>query len=171
MQSTDFSEIVRSTKTIVLSAIQKNLAERFNYAIDDVVQETYLRAFKALENGNFKGESKISTYLYTIAKNEALRANYYLEREEKKIDKLKSKPILSNESSDTSLTNIDSLLTRIKMLPDHYSHVIQKKLDGKSEKEISKELGITQGTVKSRISRAKGLLKKLFKDNIEYERS
>jgi RNA polymerase sigma-70 factor (ECF subfamily) len=48
MTNSDFTEIVNSTKSIVLSAIEKNLAERFFHSIDDVVQETYLRAYKAL---------------------------------------------------------------------------------------------------------------------------
>ncbi len=34
MTESEFTEIVSSTREIVLSAIEKNLAERFSYAID-----------------------------------------------------------------------------------------------------------------------------------------
>ncbi|KPA30808.1 putative terminase, ATPase subunit, gpP-like protein [Leptospira interrogans] len=52
MTESEFAEIVNSTRNTVLSAIEKNLAERFYYAIDDVAQETYFRAYKALKKIN-----------------------------------------------------------------------------------------------------------------------
>ena len=42
MNEKEFSAIVAETKAVVLSAIEKNLAERFYHAVDDVAQETYL---------------------------------------------------------------------------------------------------------------------------------
>nr|WP_231293371.1 sigma factor [Leptospira sp. serovar Kenya] len=88
MTESEFTEIVSSTREIVLSAIEKNLAERFSYAIDDVAQETYFRAYKALKKDQFRQESKLSTWLYTIARNESLRMNDKLRKEEERAEKL-----------------------------------------------------------------------------------
>lgn len=88
MTESEFAEIVNSTRNTVLSAIEKNLAERFYYAIDDVAQETYFRAYKALKKNQFRQESKLSTWLYTIARNESLRMNDKLRKEEARAEKL-----------------------------------------------------------------------------------
>ncbi len=53
MTESEFTEIVSSTREIVLSAIEKNLAERFSYAIDDVAQETIFERTKPSKRINF----------------------------------------------------------------------------------------------------------------------
>lgn len=160
MKSIEFTNIVSSTKKIVLSAIQKNLAERFSFAIDDVVQETYLRAFNALKSGKFRGDSELSTYLYTIARNEALRANSIFEREERKIEKLKKEP--ETAGIFLSFFSVEKILELLGIMPDAYSSVIKRQMMGKSIEEISNELGIARGTVKSRASRGKDFIRKHY---------
>jgi DNA-directed RNA polymerase specialized sigma24 family protein len=59
MTEREFADIVGRTKKVVLSAIEKNLASRFYHSIDDVVQETYLRAYSSLTKGKFRGESSL----------------------------------------------------------------------------------------------------------------
>ncbi len=61
MTETEFARIVHATKAVVLSAVEKHLAGRFYHAIDDVVQETYLRAYRSLTSDKFRGDSAIST--------------------------------------------------------------------------------------------------------------
>ena len=164
MTNSDFTLIVNSTKSVVLSAIEKNLAERFYYAIDDVVQETYLRAYKSLTKGNFRYEAKISTWLYTIARNECLRMNDKLIREEKKIEKATSqikeeRPIEEEVEENPKKAN---LLDYLKMIPDKYKEILEHYINGLSEKEIADRLSIKQGTVKSRTSRGKEFLRKII---------
>ncbi|MCX7998292.1 MAG: hypothetical protein N3A69_04975, partial [Leptospiraceae bacterium] len=65
MSEIDFEKIVAETKTVVLSAIQKYLHEENIDYIDDVAQETYLRAYKALKQNKFKSQSELSTWIYT----------------------------------------------------------------------------------------------------------
>ena len=161
MTNSDFTEIVNSTKSIVLSAIEKNLAERFFHAIDDVVQETYLRAYKALSSGKFRKESKLSTWLYTIARNEAYRMNEKLLREERKIEKatMKLKETKSDDSNLMERTN--TLIQYLKQIPEKYKTILQHYSNGLSEKEIAEKLSIKQGTVKSRAFRGKEMLRKI----------
>lgn len=161
MNNSDFTEIVNSTKSIVLSAIEKNLAERFFHSIDDVVQETYLRAYKALASGKFREESKLSTWLYTIARNESYRMNEKLMREERKIEREKNRMKEMN-SADPCITESPSLFFQyLKQIPEKYKIILMHYLEGFSEKEIAEKLSMKTGTVKSRAFRGKELLRKV----------
>jgi RNA polymerase sigma-70 factor (ECF subfamily) len=156
MTDKDFALIVERTKKTVLSAIEKNLYERFYSSIDDVVQETYIRAYKNLIKESFRGDSTIETWLYKIAMNESLRMNDKLLREEKKSKRL------MESMEDEVLAQKDELVElheNIASLPEKYSSVLSLLGMGYSLKEISLKLGLNIGTVKSRISRAKELLR------------
>lgn len=160
MTDSDFADIVNNTKGIVLSAIGKHLAFQFHHAIDDVVQETYLRAYRSLIKNKYKDESKMHSWLYTIAKNESIRMNEKLDREQKKFKKL----LESIDDEPNEPVDLDFLYNSIEKLPPLYKDVMELLSIGFSEKEISKKLQIKKGTVKSRISRGRVLLYKLIKE-------
>jgi RNA polymerase sigma-70 factor (ECF subfamily) len=164
MTEREFAEIIDSTKGTVLSAIHTHLADRFYNAIDDVAQETYIRAYRSLIKNKFKEESLISTWLYTIAKNESLRMNKKLSREEMKFQKSveKMKADAEYESSENNL-DIELLRKAIGNLPEKYRSVIELVSRGLTEKQISEKLEIKRGTVKSRASRGREMLEKLLK--------
>ncbi len=161
MTNSDFTEIVNSTKSIVLSAIEKNLAERFFHSIDDVVQETYLRAYKALVSGKFREESKLSTWLYAIARNESFRMNEKLMREERKIERATLKIKEETHLHDDTQNQPNLLIKYLKQIPEKYKTILLHYSEGFSEKEIAEKLSIKQGTVKSRAFRGKEFLRKI----------
>lgn len=163
MNEREFAEIVGRTKKVVLSAIEKNLAARFYHSIDDVVQETYLRAYGSLTGGKFRGESSIETWLYSIARNESLRMNDRLMREERKEKKLLEENADNEKSSDE---NLAILQEKIMKLPDKYGSVLSLVSLGYSLNQISEKLGLNIGTVKSRISRGK----KIIHDSVKGEK-
>ncbi len=169
MGEEEFSRFVEDTREIVLAAISRYLYERFAYAIDDVAQEAYLRAYKALQKGQFRGDSKLSTWLYTIARNESIRMNETLGREETKAEKAGK---LSQEETRTlsleteieegaELPTWDRAKIWVSNLPEAYRSVIQYYLSGYSEKEIAQVLGVPAGTVKSRAARGKEMLRRM----------
>lgn len=159
MTESEFTEIVSSTREIVLSAIEKNLAERFSYAIDDVAQETYFRAYKALKKDQFRQESKLSTWLYTIARNESLRMNDKLRKEE---DFLISHTDLNENSKRlNSQEMIGTLRALLVKIPDKYRKVLEFYLAGYSESQIAETMGVKPGTVKSRAFRGKEMIKRV----------
>jgi len=170
MNSTEFSKIVHETKGVVLGAIEKHLPERFYHAIDDVVQETYLRAYKSLTKDKFRGDSEISSWLYVIAKNETFRIVKKLAREEEKFSKsldkmLSADEILQKEKDKQNLQeNIEKLKIAVSKLPEKYRVVMELTIEGLKEEEISKKLNIKKGTVKSRKSRAKDIITKLLSE-------
>jgi RNA polymerase sigma-70 factor, ECF subfamily len=162
MNDTEFAEIVGRTKKIVLAAVHKHLAARFSHAIDDVVQETYLRGYRHLVQGKFRHESSLESWLYAIARNESLRMNGKLAREEEKARKEAERriggvpdPCFTEESGHLGLA---AMLDR---LPEKYRSVVALKAQGITEREIARQLSINEGTVKSRFSRGKEMLQKL----------
>jgi RNA polymerase sigma-70 factor, ECF subfamily len=162
----DLQSLIGETKSIVLGTIRKYLfPEHYEY-IDDVVQETYIRAYKALEKGAFRGDSAFSTYLYTIAKNESIRMNTKLEREQLKKEKLKKELLPAKKDDEEKYTDVlfDKLLSLINFLPLKYKEIIEMYSKGKTEEEIAAELNLKKGTVKSRAYRARELLKRYIKD-------
>lgn len=164
MNEKEFSAIVTQSKGIVLSAIEKNLAERFYHAIDDVAQETYLRAYKNLIKDKFRGDSAIETWLYRIAVNESLRMNQKLKREEDKQKKSISAFEMEPEKEGSMTEEIAELKNAIPNLPEKYRDVLSLVFEGRSNKEIALKLKIMPGTVKSRIFRGKEMLHKIIKE-------
>jgi RNA polymerase sigma-70 factor (ECF subfamily) len=160
MTELEFAAIVGTTKKTVLSSVRKHLAARFFHAIDDVVQETYLRGYRHLAGGKFRNESSLETWLYTIARNESLRMNTRLAREEAKAEK-EADRWMSLEKERTSPDDVISLAGMLERLPEKYREVVALKSQGYSEQEIAGRLKINTGTVKSRFSRGKELLQKI----------
>ncbi len=160
MNEKEFELIVRDTKAVVLTAIQKNLNSEFYHSIDDVAQETYLRAYRGLMQNKFRGESTLSTWLYAIARNEARRMNEKLIREErksrKKAERIEDEKMNLPEYSEEDLSIMNDA---IKELPDKYRGVLELSAEGLSVEEISKKLEIRSGTVKSRAFRGRNMLK------------
>jgi DNA-directed RNA polymerase specialized sigma24 family protein len=85
-------------------------------------------------------------------------------REENKKEKLK-KEIDNNKNLIITKTrdSFDLVTYFISKIPEKYANVLGGQLNGKTEKDIAVELGISQGTVKSRASRGKEFIRKLIK--------
>ena len=162
MNEREFAEIVKRTKKTVLSAIEKNMSPRFYHAIDDVAQEAYIRAYNGLAKNSFRGDSSVETWLYKIARNESLRMNQKLMREEEKALKAQSnlRLVQKPDSGDTAY-----LHDHLKLLPEKYRSVLTLSSQGFNINDISQKLGIRPGTVKSRTSRGK----KIIHENIRRE--
>ncbi|OHD64342.1 MAG: hypothetical protein A2176_01775 [Spirochaetes bacterium RBG_13_51_14] len=159
MTETEFAAIVGRTKKIVLAAVRKHLPARFYHAIDDVVQETYLRGYRHLAGGRFRNESTVESWLYAIARNESLRMNKKLAREEEKAERAAG--LQMSYATDPGYREDDMDLGALfDRLPEKFRAVMVLKAQGISEKEIARQLRINTGTVKSRFSRGKELLQK-----------
>ena len=160
----DFARVVNETKSVVLSAVEKHLSQRHYHAIDDVVQETYLRAYRSLVKNKFRGDSAVTSWLYSIARNESYRMNKKLEREEEKFHK--SVDAIGRQDAmihtDKDHLEVKELVEKIGLLPDKYRSVIKLVSEGYSEKDIAQTLSIKKGTVKSRTSRGREMLKKIY---------
>jgi RNA polymerase sigma-70 factor (ECF subfamily) len=159
----EFAQIIEETRKPVLAAIRRYLDSRFAYAIDDVAQEVYIRAYRALKKNRLEDDTKLRSYLYTIAKNESLRMNQRCKREETKAERFlaakREKLRYSEATLPESFDERDALVEALATLPDHYARVVELTLLGFTAREIVDKLDIKPGTVKSRLSRGLNILK------------
>lgn len=141
-----------------------------NYAEgEDAAQETFMKVYKNLNK--FKGEALFTTWLYRIAVNTSknYRSSWWnrLKRTAVNLDA----PIETEEGErtyeigDTSLSPVkdlerlqiaDNVKMALDTLPEkHKELIILRDIEGLSYEEIENILGISMGTVKSRLSRAR----------------
>ncbi len=126
---------------------------------DDIVQETFISCFRSLKS--FKGNSKLSTWLYTIAYNHLQQ--YYRKQSGNPADVEKSEPIVedkpSNECADSQLienTLHQKVAKIIANLSVEQRAVLHLHLHREyNQREISTMLNMPLGTIKSHISRGK----------------
>lgn len=142
---------------------------------EDVVQETYVRAFTHLDG--FRGESGLSTWLSRIAINEALgRARSARPQVElgsvpeatleAQIIKFPASPPGDPERT-MAQREIQRVLERaIDELPDVFRMVfVARVMEGMNIEETAELLGVKPETVKTRLHRARTMLR----DNVEKE--
>jgi RNA polymerase sigma-70 factor (ECF subfamily) len=163
-----FEQIVRHYSGMVFS-----LAARLVGPMDaeDIVQETFLRAWHGLER--FRGESSLKTWLYAIALNRArarhgrlarLRA-VFTQGRTKEDDPFASldnaaDPALSPEENTLITERRRRLREALRTLPDEFrTAVVLRDLEGLSYEEVAGVLGVPIGTVRSRLARGRALLK------------
>jgi len=163
MTEKEFTKFVNDTKGVVLGAIQKYLNAENASSIDDVVQEIYIRAYKALSKKKFRSESSITTWLYTIAKNECFRLNEKMEKERAKVEEMtpQTPEPVKNDEGGWAKETTQYFKELIKKLPDKYREVIELDILGYRDKQIAQMLNISPGTVKSRNSRARDMIRQL----------
>jgi RNA polymerase sigma-70 factor, ECF subfamily len=141
---------------------------------EDVVQETYVRAFTHL--GDFRGDSSVSTWLSRIAMNEAL-GRLRRERPGVEISSLPQGAIeaqiiqfpYSSAADDPEKSMAQRQIQHvvegaIDELPEPFRMVfITRAIEGMNVEETAEILGLKPETVKTRLHRARTMLR----DNVE----
>ena len=176
----EFTKLVEATSSQIFRTGMRILGDK--QAAEDVLQETYLKAIKALPN--FEGRSSVKTWLYRIAVNEALM----MLRDKKRVQ---LDPILEESDEDEipaprDLRDWSPLpeemikqgeLTRyldeaVLQLPENLRFVfILRDIHELSIAETAELLGITEANTKVRLLRARlklrELLSEYFSERIE----
>jgi RNA polymerase sigma-70 factor (ECF subfamily) len=140
---------------------------------EDVVQETYVRAFTHLQD--FRGDSSLATWLARIAMNEALGR---LRRARPSVDfstlapgvleaQIIQFPLSPSEDPERSMAQREIQVVvehAIDELPDGFRLVfITRVIEGMNVEETAEILGLKPETVKTRLHRARAMLR----DNVE----
>ena len=114
---------------------------------EEVAQEAFLRAWQKL--GSLNDPASFGPWLRTIARNLALDRS----RSPRPVPLPDNLPeINSGSDSDQRITD---LLAAVETLDEEFREVIYRKHFGQqSGREIAEQLGIAEGTVRSRLSRA-----------------
>lgn len=134
----------------------------------DLVQETFLNAYRGLKN--FRGEARISTWLYTIATRACMRMRRKRKGEPEHelsldefvptsegefrlqipIDELTPEEALQNKELRQALDQaIDTLPKKYRMV------LVLRDMEGLSAKEVGTIMGLNERAVKSRLHRAR----------------
>jgi RNA polymerase sigma-70 factor, ECF subfamily len=175
-----FEEIVRSYGDKVFSLIYRMLGNR--HEAEDVAQEVFITVFKTVDS--FRGEAKFSTWLLRIAANQSKNRIKYLSR----------RPTDGGELDDAAQVGVgapggtpgpishaqidapDKLLEAAEMErlmqtaiaaldEEHRLLVILRDVEEMSYQEIGEITGLPEGTIKSRLHRARMAIKEELDKN------
>jgi RNA polymerase sigma-70 factor (ECF subfamily) len=157
-----------------------NIAYRIIGSYEDaceVVQDAFVSAFKGIKN--FEERAKFSTWLYTIVINLSRNRLKQLELKSHREDSSLDDPVLTNDSQITvePVSDEPSILEKLEKRDvqqkvqecihalDNESRevIVLRDIQGFSYNEISDMLKIPEGTVKSRLFRARDSLKDCLK--------
>lgn len=173
-----FSELVMRFQGRVANLISRVLNDR--EATDDLAQEVFVRVF--VHRRNYRRGSRFSTWLFTIAAN--LAKNEIRRRVRRR--NWFSLDALQEMVQDNALVLADpaegreSLMEReqlqeamgraIATVPEKYRlALVLRDIEGLAYEEIAQVLGIPGGTVRSRINRARSMLKRKLQPLLKRE--
>lgn len=128
---------------------------------EDVVQEAYIRAYRALAGGSFDGRSSVSTWLYRITTNAAIDA--LRKRTIRSVDAPKKAETEASFDGAVStearlaLKELDRWLAELPV--EQRAAVVLKHVEGRTSREIAEILGCSEGSVEQRLVRAKATLR------------
>ena len=170
---TAFTEIVNRYRSPITNYLYRFLND-YEEAVD-LAQETFVRVYFAIER--YHTEYAFSTYIYRIATNLAISELRKRKRrklisltglfqfdndEAKDFQPPDEKPLPDAELLDDEKSR--QIARAIETLPEKYrAPVVLRDVEGKSYEEVAQILELGLGTTKSRISRARGLLKEKLK--------
>jgi RNA polymerase sigma-70 factor, ECF subfamily len=165
-----FAELVNRYRNQITSYIYRMTSD-YDGAVD-LAQETFVRVYRARDR--YQRSYAFSTYIYRIATNLAI--SELRKRKRRRLVSLTGFFQTSDGSEPTELNPPDcrplqdsalvdaerrnAVQRAISTLPEKYrAPLILRDVDGRSYDEIASILETSEGTVKSRISRARGFLR------------
>ena len=161
-----FEQLVIRHQDLVFSLAYKLTGNR--EMANDVAQEAFIRAWKAIEK--FRGDSTFSTWIYRITVNTA----WTLRKKAKKHNTLNIddtyEPIVIDEKKDPELVAINSdlssvLINALDKIPIEQRIIVElKNIEGRSHKEIADYLGISVTAAKVRLHRAHQKLRQILEE-------
>jgi RNA polymerase sigma-70 factor, ECF subfamily len=146
---------------------------------EDVVQEAYVKAFENL--ARFRGDSSLATWLTRIAINEALgrkrkrrpttdlsKVDILDEQGEVRVLIFPGVRVDSNPEADASRAEVRRLLERaVDDLPEVFRIVfVMREIEQMKVEETASQLGIPTETVKTRLHRARRLLREALQEKL-----
>ena len=167
-----FSEIVRLYGDKVFSLIYRMLNNR--QEAEDVAQDVFITVFKTIES--FRGEAKFSTWLLRIAANHAKNRIKHLARRPTEgadpddVSQLRTLPDRPQPPVQARIEGPDTMLEAMQTerlmqeaianLPeDQRLLVVLRDVEELSYQEIEEITGLPEGTIKSRLHRARMAIK------------
>ncbi len=134
-----------------------------SHAALDILQEGFIRIFKGLHT--YKGEAPLVKWMDRVMANVAIRYISKKQRISFKED-IQLERLSPQVDSTLSQSNARDIMNLITQLPLGYRTVFNMyAIEGYSHKEISEQLGITEGGSRSQYFRAKKAMQDLLREN------
>src|SRR5215471_11607739 len=165
-----YDELVRTYSASMFHVAYRMLGDTAEAS--DAVQEIFLKVFRNI--GGFKGEAALKTWIFKIAFSEILNRLRWWKRRYRfatlSLDDQSNgsgivsfvassgptpEEVLQSKEQEHAIQQALGKLSR-----DHRSIIVLRDIEGFSYTEIADVLGVSIGTVKSRLARARGDLKK-----------
>jgi len=148
---------------------------------EDLTQEVFVQVFRSIHT--FRGESKLGTWLYRIAVNLAKNRTMYLaRRHQRSHDDIvdaeatdaheRAQGVTTGETRRPDLDLVGSRAERVVLEcllaldAEHRELLVLRDVECLSYEEVGAITGLLPGTVKSRLHRARGLLKQAVEDRL-----
>jgi RNA polymerase sigma-70 factor (ECF subfamily) len=169
-----FNDLVRAYERRVFALVLRMIGNRAE--AEDLAQEVFVQVFKAI--GSFRGEAKLSTWVYRIAINLCKNRSKYLRvrhsGEEEELEALQDR-VPMGDAKGANVAHIErpdemvagkqvELIVRRAILeldPSFRECLVLRDVEDLSYEEIGTITGLPEGTVKSRIHRARTQLREL----------
>jgi RNA polymerase sigma-70 factor (ECF subfamily) len=172
-----FAELVSRYRNQITSYIYR-MTNDYDGAVD-LAQETFVRVYRAA--GRYQTTHAFSTYIYRIATNLAISELRKRKRrrlvsltgllvggegeEARDFDAPDERPLADTNLVDTERRQV--VKKAISTLPEKYrAPLVLRDVEGKSYDEIAQILSTSEGTVKSRINRARNFLREKMRDYV-----
>jgi RNA polymerase sigma-70 factor (ECF subfamily) len=153
-----FQQIVDATsqKLVRLGArIMGNQADA-----EDVVQEAYVKAYRALTAGEFDRRSSTNTWLYRIVVNGAIDAKRSRSRRHETSDDVQVEPGWDGAAFAEARLALSELDQWLEMLPpEQRAALVLQSMEGLNNTEIARVMGVSEGAVEQRLVRARATLR------------
>jgi RNA polymerase sigma-70 factor (ECF subfamily) len=171
-----FEDLVRRHERRVFRLLLRMLGSREE--AEDVTQEAFLSLHR--HGHRFRREARFSTFVYRVAANAALNRRRTLGRSRNRINEFRVRqqagmnlpptprnPEDAAAGSEVQLRVQEALL---ELPPDLRVAVVLYDIEGQSYQDVARVLGIPEGTVKSRIHRARSALREILRSYVSAQR-
>lgn len=140
-------------------------------AADDVAQETWLKVEKAL--GGVRDREHVETWLFRIARNAALDHLRRTRTRQRAEQNAAPAPHTPNPAASVISHEMHSCIRDLmRTLPESYATpLILREIEGMPIARIAAVLDATPGAVKTRLSRARSLLRSRFESHCTFYRN
>jgi RNA polymerase sigma-70 factor, ECF subfamily len=167
-----FSELVKRYQNFVFTITLRYTPNRED--AEEIAQDAFIKAYKSLKN--FRGESKFSTWLYTITTTSCLS---FLRKKKLDIHSLDNEKVMAaveNQDSGFSANQMETKSRQsmvneaIQLLSADDANILTLFYKGEqSLEEISVVMGIEANAVKVRLHRARARLKEKMQTHFKQE--
>ena len=171
-----FEDLVRRHERRIFRMLLRMLGSREE--AEDVTQEAFLSLHR--HGHRFRREARFSTFLYRVAANAALNRRRTLGRSRGRVRELRTRQAAGDdlpaaprdpENAAAGSQAQARVQEALMALPtDLRAAVVLYDIEGQSYQDIARTLGIPEGTVKSRIHRARSALRDRLRPFVAHER-